>query len=146
VPVTADDVVFSWRRYLAPETAFPSAYSLLYIEGAEAFNAGKVAPHKLGMRVIDTFSFEVNLRAPAPDFLKLCTSSLTPPMPRHAIEAARRRGRESSWTEPGEMVTSGPFVLKESRLRESVLLSRNPRYFDAPLVGVEEIHFAPPTG
>jgi oligopeptide transport system substrate-binding protein len=146
VPVTADDVVFSWRRYLAPETAYPSAYTLSYIDGAEAVNAGKLAPDNLGVRVIDAFSFEVNLRAPAPDFLKVCSSMLTVPMPRHAIEAARRRGRESSWTDPGEMVSSGPFVLRESRLRELVVLSRNPAYFDAPLVGVEEIQFAPADG
>ena len=144
MPITADDVVFSWRRYLAPETAFSFAYCLFYIEGAEAVNAGKLAPDKLGVRVMDTFSFEVSLRAPAPDFLKLCTSGFI--MPRHTIEAARRHGRESSWTDPGEMVSSGPFVLKESRLRELVVLSRNPKYFDASLVGVEEIHFAPADG
>jgi ABC-type oligopeptide transport system substrate-binding subunit len=146
VPVTADDVVFSWRRYLAPETAFSSAYTLFYIDGAQAVNAGKLSPDKLGLHVIDTFSFEVNLRAPAPDFVKLCSTMLIVPMPRHTIEAARRRGRESSWTDPGEMVSSGPFVLKESRLRESVVLSRNPRYFDVSLVGVEEIQFAPADG
>jgi oligopeptide transport system substrate-binding protein len=146
VQVTAEDVVFSWRRYLASETASPSAYYLFYIDGAEAVNAGKLAPDKLGVHSLDTFSFEVNLRAPAPDFLKLCTNISIPPMPRHVIEAAARRGRESSWTEPGEMVSSGPFVLKESRLRELVVLSRNPRYFDAALVGVEEIHFAPADG
>jgi ABC-type oligopeptide transport system substrate-binding subunit len=66
--------------------------------------------------------------------VKLCSSMLTVPMPRHAIEAARGRGRESSWTDPGEMVSSGPFVLKESRLRELVVLSRNPTYFDTSLV------------
>ncbi len=146
VPVTAADVVFSWRRYLAPETAFSFAYCLFYIDGAKAVNAGRLAPDKLAVRVMDTFSFEVNLRAPAPDFLKLCTSVSIAPMPWHTIEAARRHGRESSWTDPGEMVGSGPFVLKESRLRELVVLSRNPKYFDASLVGVEQIHFAPADG
>ena len=64
---------------------------------------------------------------------------MTLPLPRHAIEAARRRGREASWTEPGRMVTSGPFVLKESRPRERIVIARNPNYFDADVVGVEEI-------
>jgi len=144
--VTADDIVFSWRRYLAPETAFPWAYFLFHVERAQTINKGDAPPEMLGIRAIDTYSFEVTLRAPAVDFLKLCTLPFTAPMPHHAIESARRRGRESSWTEPGQMISSGPFVLKESRLPEYVLISRNPRYFDAALVGVEEIHFSPADG
>jgi len=66
---------------------------------------------------------------------------MTVPLPRHAIEAARDRGREASWTEPGQIVTSGPFVLKESRPRERMVVSKNPSYFDAALIGVEGIHF-----
>src|SRR3954468_14101668 len=39
------------------------------------------------------------------------------------------------------MVTSGPFLLKESRPRERIILSKNTNYFDARLVRLEEIHF-----
>jgi oligopeptide transport system substrate-binding protein len=67
-------------------------------------------------------------------------------MPRHAIEAARHRGHEASWTEPDRMVTSGPFVLKESRPHERTVLAKNPNYFDAALVGVDGIEFSAADG
>jgi oligopeptide transport system substrate-binding protein len=93
------------------------------------------------VRALDTFAVQVDLRAPEPAFLELCYTYLTLPLPCHAIEAARARGHEASWTEPGQMVTSGPFLLKESRPHERVVLSKNPNYFDAPSVRIEEIHF-----
>jgi oligopeptide transport system substrate-binding protein len=40
------------------------------------------------------------------------------------------------------MLSSGPFALKESRPRERIVLARNPNYFDADGVGVEEIQFS----
>ena len=42
----------------------------------------------------------------------------------------------------GQMVTSGPFLLKEYRPRERVLVVRNPRYFDSALVGIDQIEFS----
>jgi ABC-type transport system substrate-binding protein len=47
VPITAQDLVYSWRRYLAPETGFSSAYYLYYVSGAEEVNSGKRSPRRL---------------------------------------------------------------------------------------------------
>jgi oligopeptide transport system substrate-binding protein len=141
MPITAHDVVCSFRRYAAPATASPNAYTLYCVAGAEAVSTGRISPGELGVRALDTFAFQVDLRAPEPAFLKLCYTFLTLPLPCHAIEAARAQEREASWTEPGHMVTSGPFLLKESRPRERIVVSKNPNYFDAPLVRVEEIQF-----
>ena len=122
-------------------TANPWAYTIHCVAGAEAVNTGKIPPEQLGVRALDTFAVQVDLRAPEPAFLKLCYTFLTLPLPCHAIDAARARGREASWTDPGRMVSSGPFLLKESRPHERIVLSKNPNYFDAPIVRVEEIHF-----
>ena len=140
-PITAHDIVYSWRRYVTPATAFDNVYNLYGVTGAKEAVEGKIPPDDLGVRALDAFTFQVDLRAPAPDFLMLCYTSMTLPMPRHAIEAARRHGREASWTEPGRMVSSGSFVLKESRHGERIVLAKNPSYFDAALVGVDEIEF-----
>ena len=145
-PLTAHDIVYTWRRYLSPETGNPNANSLYCIAGAEAIISGKLSPEKLGVRAQDALTFQVDLHAPAPNFLLLCCSWLTLPLPRHAIEAARGRGREAAWTEPGQMLTSGPFVLKESRPHERIVIAKNPNYFDADGVGVEEIQFSAADG
>jgi hypothetical protein len=47
VPITAHDIVYSWRRYLAPETGCPT-YVLYCVAGAEAVNQGRIPPGKLG--------------------------------------------------------------------------------------------------
>lgn len=141
-PVTAYDVVYSWRRVLDPATAAPYAYLLYYIQNAQAVNTGRVSPDKLGVRALDEFTLQVDLRAPTAFFLRLLSCPAFFPVPRQAIEAARRRGRESSWTEPHSMVTSGAFTLRERRPREQIVLSRNPRYIEAGLVALEEVVFA----
>lgn len=41
--MTAHDFVFSWQRMLHPETTSEYAYQLHYIQGAEAYNAGRLA-------------------------------------------------------------------------------------------------------
>jgi len=144
--LTAHDIVYTWRRYVSPATANPNAYSLYCIAGAQAVSDRKILSEELAVRAPDDLTFQVDLHAPAPNFLLLCCSWLTLPLPRHAIEAARRRGREASWTEPGRMLTSGPFMLKESRPRERTVLSKNPNYFDADQVAVEEIQFSAANG
>ncbi len=39
-PITAHDFVWSWRRFLMPETPAEYAYQLFYIPGAKKFNSG----------------------------------------------------------------------------------------------------------
>ena len=142
VPITAHDLVYSWRRYLAPETANGVAYLLYCVDGAEAVNSSKVPAESLGARALDAFTFQVDLHAPAPYFPLLCSCFLTLPLPRQSIEAARKRGQEASWVEPGHIVTSGPFLLVDSRPRDYTLVRKNPGYFDAGLVGLEGIRFS----
>lgn len=141
LPITAHDIVYSWRRYLAPETACPNAYVLYGIDGAEAVSKGTIPTEDLGARALDLFAFQVDLTAPAPHFAMLCYTTLVVPLPAHIIEAARKEGNASSWTEPGRIVTSGPFMLGESRARERTVVLKNPHYFDSAFVGIGEIQF-----
>ena len=57
-PVTAHDVVYSWRRVPDPATAAPYAYLLDYIQNAQAVNVGRMAPDKLGLRALDDFTLQ----------------------------------------------------------------------------------------
>ena len=91
ISITAHDVVCSFRRYLAPLTANPLASTLYSVVGAEAVSTGKIPPDKLGVHALDTFAFQVDLRAPEPTFLKMCYSFWTLPLPCHAIDSARAR-------------------------------------------------------
>jgi ABC-type oligopeptide transport system substrate-binding subunit len=141
--VTAHDFVYSWRRFLDPQTAAPLAYQLYYVKNAEDINTGKRRSHDLGVRALDDFTFQVDLCSPTPFFLQLITQYLFCPVPRQAIEAARQRGNESSWTEPEQIVVSGPFTLQHWRKYEALTAVRNQRYYDASVVAIDQLVFLP---
>ena len=141
--ITAHDFVYSWRRFLEPRTGAPMAYQLYYVLHAEEINTGKRGVEELGVRALDDFTFQVDLRSPTPFFLNLITQYIFHPVPRQAIEAARRDGDESTWTQPSRMVSSGPFLLKEWRRYERISAVRNPRYYDSAMVDIDDLHFAP---
>jgi oligopeptide transport system substrate-binding protein len=145
-PITAGDLVASWRHYLAPETGNVVAYVLYCVAGAAQFNAGKAPAEQLAVRALDAFTCQIDLHTPAPYFPMLCASYLTLPLPRHAMEAAKARGREESWVEPGHIATSGPFRLVESHPRERTVVARNWNYFDAAVVGLNGITFSTAEG
>jgi len=141
--ITAHDFVYSWRRFLDPRTAAPMAYQLYYVLRADEVNTGKRRLEELGVNALDDFTFQVDLRSPTPFFLRLITQYIFHPVPRQAIESARRSGNEAAWTQPDHMVTSGPFQLKEWRRYERISAVRNPLYYDAAMVEIDELRFTP---
>ena len=62
-------------------------------------------------------------------------------MPKHAIEAARAKGEEYAWTKAGSHISSGAFRLREWRPNDKIVLQKNPAYYEADLVRLEEITF-----
>jgi oligopeptide transport system substrate-binding protein len=141
--ITAEDFVYSWRRFLAPETAAPMAYQLYCVRNAEDVSTGKSSPHELAIRALDNFTFQVDLISPTPFFLQLITVYWFSAVPRQAIDAGRRSGKESSWTEPEQIVVSGPFGVREWRRHDRIAAVKNPLYYEAPMVGLEELIFMP---
>ena len=139
--ITAHDFVYSWRRFLDPKTPAPMAYQLYYVLNAEEINTGKRAVEELGVRAL-RFTFRVSPGAYAV-FLEPDHAVHLHPVPRHAIEAARRDGNESAWIRPGRMVSSGPFLLKEWRPYERITVVWNPMYYDSAMVDIDELQFAP---
>src|SRR5262249_34677694 len=80
-----------------------------------------------------------DLVTPASWLPRLLWHSLLAAVPRHAIEAARH----GAWTSPAVYVSNGPFLLKEWRPFERVVLRRNPLYWEAEAVVLDELVFLP---
>ncbi|MFN0101162.1 MAG: peptide ABC transporter substrate-binding protein [Bryobacteraceae bacterium] len=140
--ITAHDFVYSWRRAVAPDTA--AMYAALLFEpvvNVRSIASGKEIPEALGVQALDDFSLQVQLEARVPFFLRLLAMRQFFATPRQAIEKARLRGSESSWTDPAHVVTSGPFTLRERRRYDRILLVKNPDYYGAPEIMLEEILF-----
>jgi oligopeptide transport system substrate-binding protein len=126
-PITADDVVYSWIRGLAPATASDYAGQLFYLKNAEDFNAGKIRdPSLVGVRALDKFTVRVELNQPTAFFLDLCTLPILYVVPRQTIEKYGDR-----WLMAKPLPSSGPYELAYWRLNDKIRLKKNPRYWDA---------------
>jgi oligopeptide transport system substrate-binding protein len=134
-PVTAQDFVYSWTRVLDPKTGSRYAYYLYPVLNAQPFNEGKLKdPAQLGLRAVDDKTLEVRLREPVPYFLYLANHSSYYPVPRWAIE---RYG--DHWTDPGHIVTNGPFLLREHRIHDRIVVDRNPNYWNRQEVRIGRV-------
>ncbi len=124
-PVTAGDFEYAWKRLLDPRTAAQYAYFLYPVVNAKAYNTGAITdPSTIGVRARSALELEVVLEQPMVYFPSLTTFMVTFPQRRDLIERYGDR-----WTDPGRLVTNGPFRLDEWRHEYRLLLSANPRYY-----------------
>ncbi len=137
-PVTAEDFVFAWRRILDPEVASSYSYFLYLVKNAEGVNSRKLPPDALGVRAVDSRTFEIHLIHPAPYLLEMLTHTATMALPKHVVEV---KGRD--WARRENFVGNGPFVLKEWIPNEYVLVEKNPRFYDAANVALQQVYFYP---
>lgn len=126
-PVTADDFVYSFRRLTDPATASP--YST-YLADAKVVNAqeivdGKAKPDSLGVKALDAKTLEITLSEPVPYFPDMLFHSSVKPVNRKVVEQFGDK-----WTQPENYVSNGAYKLKSWTVNESIVLERNPQYYD----------------
>jgi oligopeptide transport system substrate-binding protein len=123
--VRAQDFEYSWKRLLNPKTASQYAYILFDVANAQEYNEGKVKEaSSVGVQAPDDQTLIVTLRHPASYFLAITTFEVTYPQRQDIIEKFDTR-----WTEPGNIVTNGPFRLQTWRHENQIELSANPTFF-----------------
>ncbi|MDO9337731.1 MAG: peptide ABC transporter substrate-binding protein [Caulobacter sp.] len=138
VPVTADDFVYSLRRVLDPETASEYASLIFLIKNAEAVNSRKAPLEALGVRAVDPRTLEITINHPAPYLPELTRHHVLYPVPKHVVE---KYGEQ--WIQPGKMVGNGPYTLASWKLGDNVHTVKNPRFWDAKSVCVDEVYWYP---
>ena len=138
-PLTAADVVYSMRRLVDPATrAGVSAAQMQVVRGARDILRGKLPPDALGVTALNPSTIAIQLERPAPYFIYVLAYPGLVPVPAHVIE---RHG--NGWTQPGVMVSNGAFMLTEWIPQERVRVVRNPRFREADLVSLDEVHYFP---
>lgn len=138
--VNAHDVVYGITRTLDPNTASDYAYVLYIIDGAEALNTAdpeaadfEEIKAALGVKAVDDTTVEITLKSPAAYFPSIVGMWVTFPQPQAVIEE-----HGDQWTEPGNIVTNGPYTLKEWQHQASLYITKNPLWRDADTVQVDE--------
>jgi oligopeptide transport system substrate-binding protein len=94
----------------------------------------------VGVHAADERTLLVDLEAPLPYFLHITKFYTAMPVPRHVLERLAKAGKNTDlWTRPENIVSNGPFVLADAQFRQSMLLRKNPRYWDAAHVRLERV-------
>ncbi len=138
-PITAEDVVYSWRRVANPATAADYAGQLFFVKNAEAINMGKEKDlTQLGARALDAHTLRVELIGPTPFFLDLCACRALYAVPRHWIEKYGDR-----WLMERPLPTGGQYLLEAWRIHDKIRIRKNPRHWDAGSVMNEVIDLLP---
>lgn len=137
-PVTADDFVFALRRIMDPKTASEYASILYFIKNAQAANEGDAALETIGARAVSPRILELTLSHPAPYLPEVAKHQTMYPLPRHVVE---KYGE--AWSSPKTYVGNGPYNVVDWRLGDYVKVVKNPRFYEADKVCVDEIYYYP---
>ena len=144
-PVTADDFVWSWKRILTASLGSQYPDMLYYLEGAYEYHNGLIDDFdQVGIKSIDEHTLQVNLKNPTPFFLGLLSHYSTWPVHKETVlKFGDIDDRNGEWTRPGNFVCNGPFQLKTWELNNKIVVEKNPHYYDASIVQLNEIHYYP---
>lgn len=144
-PVTARDFVNSIRRVLTRSLAADYATMFYLLVNAEAYHKGALTDFsKVGVQAPDARTLRLTLNHPAPYFTSMLTHPAWYPVHLATLEkSGSPYQRGTNWTRPGNLVGNGPFVLKEWRRGEVIVVEKSPTYWDAATVRLHAIHFHP---
>lgn len=142
-PVVASDFVFSFQRILSPGLAAEYAYMLYPLTNAKEFNEGKLTDFtQVGAKAVDDHTLVLSLHDPVPYFFQLLNHySWWPVHPATILKFGAIDNPQTPWTQPGNYVGNGPFVLKSWQTNQKIVVARNPLYWDAATVKLNGIEF-----
>jgi oligopeptide transport system substrate-binding protein len=134
-PLTAHDFAWSWKRQLDPATAAPYSAFLYDLKNGEAFNKGQVTDRdSVGVKALDDHTLQATLEGPRTYFPVLVAYFAALPAHRPSVEKYADK-----WTEPGHIVTNGPWVLESWDHNKQFILKKNPHYFDRDKITLERV-------
>ena len=143
--VTAGDFVFSFKRILSPALGSEYAYMLFCMKNGEAYNKGTIIDFdRTGARAVDDHTLEITLESPTKYFLSLINHhSWYPVHPPTILKHGRIDQRITRWTEPGNYVGNGAFVLTTWQPNKKIVVEKSKTYWDRDTGRLREIHFYP---
>lgn len=142
--IVANDFVQSWLRSFMPALGNEYASSLFVVKNAQNIYEGKASPAEFGAVALDEKTLQVSLNAPTPYFLQLLDHHSAYPVHIPTIEKfGKIDERGTRWVMPGNFVGNGAFVLNEWVPNNYISVKKNPNYWDAKNVHLNEVRYYP---
>lgn len=135
--VTADDFIYSMRRFVDPATAskYASTYGVFLLNAKEIIE-GKKPVTELGVKAVDPYTLEIKTPFPVSFLPEVVSNPQLAPLHKATIE---KFGKD--WTRPANMVNNGAFSLKDWQVNSKIILAKNPTYWDAKNVQLTKITY-----
>jgi oligopeptide transport system substrate-binding protein len=135
-PVTAYDFEKSWKSMLNPVFPCPDAYLLYLIKNARLAKKGEAPLYQVGITSKDAKTLVVELEYAAPFFLQTVASSVFLPV------NFQLDSKEPDWADSSKnFVSNGPFILKDWKLNQEIVLEKNSQYRRAKEVKLDRVSF-----
>lgn len=137
-PLDAQDYLYTFKRILTPATTAQYVSMLTdYIVGAQEYYDGTGNDETLGIKAPDDKTFVLTLKGPTPYYIDILTMWTFSPVQKATVEA-----NGDKWTaDPDAYICNGPFKISEMNMGQSVVLVKNPEYYDADKVNLEKITY-----
>lgn len=131
--VTANDFVYSWNRVIDEKTAADYAYLFDIIARND--------DGSLAVEATDDYTLKITLTNPCPYFNDLMAFPTFFPVYQKDVEKADPDGKNpGKWCQEAGFVSNGAYTLKSWKHNESMVYVKNPKYYDADNVTMDEIH------
>jgi len=132
-PVLAQHFVDGIKRLLSPDLANDYAYVMFDVVGAADYNAGD-ADDIEAVKAVDDYTLEITLNDPLSYFDSILAFSTMHPV---RLDVVALHG--DAWTQPGNFVSNGAYVLVERNPGQNLVFEKNELYWDAANVAIEMI-------
>lgn len=131
--LNANDIVESWQRAVDPTTA--SDYAYLF----DVFSKNDDGTIKAEATDENTVTF--TLAAPCPYMMNLLAFPVFMPVPKAARDENAQGVTPGTWAQEAGFVSNGAYTLKSWTHDESMTYVKNPNFYDAANVSVDELDF-----
>ena len=136
--VRAQDFVFGWRLVADPEQASPFAAIMDPVKNGQAIREGRLPVTSLGVSAVDDTTLVVDFERPCGYCLTLMPHSIFFPV----NERFYRASGEKYGTQARHLLSNGPFILDQWTHDASLNFNKNPMYWNADAVSLNQIEVA----
>lgn len=136
-PIKAQDYEYGFQRLADPATASDYAFLITpIVKNAGEINAGNMPVDQLGVKAVDDKTLTIEINNPTGYFLSMLSMSNLCPVRKDLVE---KYGKEFA-SEADKNVYSGPFMVKEWKQEDRMVLAKNPNYWNAGNIKLDEVH------
>lgn len=132
-PLTAYHFETAWKKVLSPEFSTRTAHLLFPIKNGEKAKYGECSLDDIGVEALDEQTLLVHLERPTPYFLELTAYPTYFPVPYHGDEVPHPN-------QQGGLLSNGPFMLSSWKNDDEIIAIKNPYYWNANEVQLDEVH------